>query len=87
MSGQARATVSGVTIECVVGDIARQEGFDAVVNAANAEFTDGCSRTSRAAGSRAGSVACPGRYASSFSACVGSIRRARVVGTRPETCV
>ena len=34
-------TIGGVTIELVVGDIARQEGFDAVVNAANAELRSG----------------------------------------------
>jgi O-acetyl-ADP-ribose deacetylase (regulator of RNase III) len=33
--------VAGVTIELIVGDIARQEGFDAVVNAANAELRSG----------------------------------------------
>lgn len=30
-----------VTIECVRGDITRQEGFDAIVNAANAELRPG----------------------------------------------
>lgn len=34
-------TIKGVTIECVQGDITRQEGFDAVVNAANAELRPG----------------------------------------------
>ncbi len=33
--------VHGVTVELVVGDIARQDGFDAVVNAANAELRTG----------------------------------------------
>lgn len=33
--------VGEVTIELTVGDIARQEGFDAVVNAANAELRSG----------------------------------------------
>lgn len=33
--------VSGVKIECVQGDIVRQVGFDAVVNAANAELRMG----------------------------------------------
>ncbi len=33
--------VGGVTLECVRGDITRQEGFDAVVNAANAELMPG----------------------------------------------
>lgn len=33
--------LAGVTIELRVGDIARQEGFDAVVNAANAELRIG----------------------------------------------
>ena len=33
--------VSGITIECVSGDIAAQEGFDAVVNAANARLRPG----------------------------------------------
>lgn len=37
----ASASVGDVTIECVVGDIAGQEGFDAVVNAANAELRIG----------------------------------------------
>lgn len=34
-------TVHGVRVECVRGDITRQEGFDAVVNAANAELRPG----------------------------------------------
>lgn len=34
-------TVAGVRIECVQGDIVRQEGFDAVVNAANAQLRPG----------------------------------------------
>lgn len=33
--------VAGVKVECVQGDIARQVGFDAVVNAANAELRTG----------------------------------------------
>jgi O-acetyl-ADP-ribose deacetylase (regulator of RNase III) len=33
--------VAGVTVELIVGDIARQEGFDAVVNAANAQLQSG----------------------------------------------
>ncbi|ACX51547.1 Appr-1-p processing domain protein [Ammonifex degensii KC4] len=33
--------VEGLTIECVQGDITRQEGFDAVVNAANAWLRPG----------------------------------------------
>lgn len=33
--------LDGVTLELVVGDIARQDGFDAVVNAANAELRSG----------------------------------------------
>jgi O-acetyl-ADP-ribose deacetylase len=32
---------NGVTVECVVGDIARQSDMDAVVNAANAELRPG----------------------------------------------
>jgi O-acetyl-ADP-ribose deacetylase (regulator of RNase III) len=35
------AEVNGVRIEVVAGDIARQHGFDAVVNAANAELRTG----------------------------------------------
>jgi O-acetyl-ADP-ribose deacetylase (regulator of RNase III) len=34
-------TVGEVKIDCVVGDITCQEGFDAVVNAANAQLTTG----------------------------------------------
>jgi len=34
-------TVQGVRIECISGDIAGQQGFDAVVNAANAELRPG----------------------------------------------
>lgn len=34
-------TIGNATIECVTGDITRQEGFDAVVNAANAELRPG----------------------------------------------
>ncbi len=33
--------VAGVKVECVVGDITRQNGFDAVVNAANAQLRPG----------------------------------------------
>lgn len=33
--------VDGVTIECVRGDITKQVGFDAIVNAANAELRPG----------------------------------------------
>jgi O-acetyl-ADP-ribose deacetylase (regulator of RNase III) len=33
--------IDNVEIECVVGDIAHQEGFDAVVNAANAQLRPG----------------------------------------------
>lgn len=33
--------VAGVKVECVVGDITRQIGFDAVVNAANAQLRPG----------------------------------------------
>ncbi len=36
-----RATVSGVVIECVQGNIAAQAGFAAVVNAANARLVPG----------------------------------------------
>lgn len=36
-----RKTISGVTVECVSGDIAAQDGFDAVVNAANAQLRPG----------------------------------------------
>jgi O-acetyl-ADP-ribose deacetylase (regulator of RNase III) len=34
-------TIGSITIECVVGDITQQRGFDAVVNAANAELRPG----------------------------------------------
>ncbi len=34
-------TISGVEVECVKGDIASQEGFTAVVNAANAQLRMG----------------------------------------------
>lgn len=34
-------TIKGITIECVIGDITAQEGFDAVVNAANAQLAPG----------------------------------------------
>lgn len=33
--------IAGVTIECVLGDITRQAGFDVVVNAANAQLRTG----------------------------------------------
>ncbi|MBC7105776.1 MAG: macro domain-containing protein [Firmicutes bacterium] len=33
--------IAGVRVECVVGDITRQTGFDAVVNAANAQLRPG----------------------------------------------
>ncbi|MBC7332775.1 MAG: macro domain-containing protein [Synergistetes bacterium] len=36
-----KVEVSGVTIECVKGDIASQEGFTAIVNAANAYLRPG----------------------------------------------
>ncbi len=36
-----RRTIHGVEIECARGDIAKQEGFDAIVNAANAELRIG----------------------------------------------
>lgn len=36
-----RLQVQGTTLELVTGDIARQDGFDAVVNAANAELRTG----------------------------------------------
>lgn len=41
MSDPEGRSVEGVTIECVVGDIAAQAGFDAVVNAANAQLRTG----------------------------------------------
>ncbi len=34
-------TINGVQVECVQGDITQQVGFDAVVNAANAELRPG----------------------------------------------
>jgi O-acetyl-ADP-ribose deacetylase (regulator of RNase III) len=34
-------TIAGVKIECVIGDISRQAGFDAAVNAANAQLRPG----------------------------------------------
>jgi O-acetyl-ADP-ribose deacetylase len=37
----AAARIGRLVIECVQGDIARQDGFDAVVNAANAELRTG----------------------------------------------
>lgn len=37
----AEMKVGDITVELVVGDIAHQEGFDAVVNAANAELRTG----------------------------------------------
>jgi O-acetyl-ADP-ribose deacetylase len=39
--GVNEVLVDGVILECVQGDIAAQEGFDAVVNAANAELRIG----------------------------------------------
>ncbi|MCS7241954.1 MAG: macro domain-containing protein [Candidatus Caldatribacterium sp.] len=33
--------VNGVTVECVRGDITKQEGFEAIVNAANADLRPG----------------------------------------------
>ena len=41
MPDRDRASIDGVTVECVAGDIASQEDFDAVVNAANAELRTG----------------------------------------------
>lgn len=37
----AAVTVAGVVIEAVQGDITRQEGIDAIVNAANAQLRPG----------------------------------------------
>ena len=37
----ASKTISGVTIECVQGDITKQQDLDAVVNAANAQLRPG----------------------------------------------
>jgi O-acetyl-ADP-ribose deacetylase (regulator of RNase III) len=39
--GRVERTVGEVKIECVVGDITCQKGFDAVVNAANAQLATG----------------------------------------------
>lgn len=36
-----KVEVDGTVVECVQGDITRQEGFDAIVNAANAELRTG----------------------------------------------
>ncbi len=36
-----KETIDGVELECVIGDITRQEDMDAVVNAANAELRTG----------------------------------------------
>ena len=36
-----RLDIHGVTIECVLGDIAKQPGMDAIVNTANAELRIG----------------------------------------------
>lgn len=36
-----RTTIAGVTLELLRGDITRQEGFDAIVNAANAQLRTG----------------------------------------------
>ena len=36
-----RVKIGGVTVECVQGDIAAQDGFDAVVNAANGQLRPG----------------------------------------------
>lgn len=41
MDQELTRTVGDVTLECVVGDIAAQDGFDAVVNAANAQLRTG----------------------------------------------
>jgi len=40
-STETRVQVDAVDLECVVGDIAAQDGFDAVVNAANAQLQIG----------------------------------------------
>jgi len=40
-SKETRVQIDGVDLECVVGDIAAQDGFDAVVNAANAQLQIG----------------------------------------------
>lgn len=34
-------TIGRITIDCIIGDIAQQPGFDAIVNAANAELRPG----------------------------------------------
>lgn len=41
MSDPEQRSVGAITIECAVGDIASQGGFDAVVNAANAQLRTG----------------------------------------------
>ena len=41
MSNLVERSVGGVSLECVVGDIAAQDDVDAVVNAANAELRSG----------------------------------------------
>jgi O-acetyl-ADP-ribose deacetylase (regulator of RNase III) len=41
MDDTSSRTLAGVTVECRVGDIARQDDLDAVVNAANAELRTG----------------------------------------------
>lgn len=41
MTRRVSESIGAVTLECVLGDIARQGGFDAVVNAANAELRMG----------------------------------------------
>lgn len=41
MTDRSRFVIDRVVIECLRGDIARQSGFDAVVNAANAELQPG----------------------------------------------
>lgn len=41
MPDPTQRSVAGITVECAVGDIAAQDGFDAVVNAANAELRTG----------------------------------------------
>lgn len=41
MNDRTSRTVDHVTIECVVGDITRQEDVDAIVNAANAQLRTG----------------------------------------------
>ncbi len=39
--GAVEKNVGRITVECIIGDITRQAGFDAVVNAANAELLPG----------------------------------------------